>query len=114
MRRYGTVRLPGCVGLETTSGVISAAGLILAATFATLTVMPLLYLAQIGCIVAIGVLIDTLLVRLFLVPALILDLGGRVWWPTFLPGDRPRTGTAAASDPHPGDQGRPAVSEPTS
>ncbi|WP_257002312.1 MMPL family transporter [Streptomyces sp. WZ.A104] len=101
-------------GLETTSGVISAAGLILAATFATLTVMPLLYLAQIGCIVAIGILIDTLLVRLFLVPALILDLGRRAWWPTFLPGDRPRTGTTAASDPHPGDQGRPAVSRPTS
>ena len=51
----------------TTGGVISAAGLILAATFAALTVMPLLYLAQIGCIV------DTLLVRLFLVPAFVLD-----------------------------------------
>ncbi|MFJ5709399.1 MMPL family transporter [Streptomyces sp. NPDC093105] len=55
-------------GLVTTGGVISAAGLILAATFAALTVMPLLYLAQIGCIVALGVLIDILLVRLFLVP----------------------------------------------
>ncbi|MFD5770730.1 MMPL family transporter [Streptomyces sp. NPDC127049] len=83
-------------GLVTTGGVISAAGLILAATFAALTVMPLLYLAQIGCIVALGVLIDTLLVRLFLVPALILDLGPRTWWPTRLPGDRrpPATGSA--------------------
>ncbi|MFD3334644.1 MMPL family transporter [Streptomyces sp. NPDC058700] len=53
----------------------SAARCILAATFAALTVMPLLYLAQIGCIVAVGVLIDTLLVRLF------LDLGHRAWWP---------------------------------
>ncbi|MBT2427485.1 MMPL family transporter [Streptomyces sp. ISL-112] len=101
-------------GLQTTSGVISAAGLILAATFATLTVMPLLYLAQIGCIVAIGVLIDTLLVRLFLVPALILDLGHRIWWPTLLPGDRPRTGTTPAPDPHVGHQGRPEVCGPTS
>ncbi|GHD82563.1 MMPL family transporter [Streptomyces goshikiensis] len=75
-------------GLATTSGVISAAGLILATTFASLAVMPLLYLAQIGCIVAIGVLIDTLLVRLFLVPALILDLGHHTWWPARLPGDR--------------------------
>ncbi|MEU6314759.1 MMPL family transporter [Streptomyces sp. NPDC047014] len=76
-------------GLVTTGGVISAAGIILAATFAALAVMPLLYLAQIGCIVAIGVLIDTLLVRLFLVPALILDLGHRAWWPARLPADRP-------------------------
>ncbi|MFJ8253781.1 MMPL family transporter [Streptomyces sp. NPDC094466] len=89
------------VGLQTTSGVISAAGIILAATFAALTLMPLLYLAQIGCIVAIGVLIDTLLVRLFLVPALIRDLGHRTWWPTLLPGDRPRTGAAPASGPGP-------------
>ncbi|WP_435971753.1 MMPL family transporter [Streptomyces sp. Qhu_M48] len=62
-------------------------GLILAATFASLTVMPLLYLAQIGFIVAAGVLIDALLVRLFLVPALILDLGQRTWWPAILPRD---------------------------
>ncbi|MFF8840713.1 MMPL family transporter [Streptomyces sp. NPDC015130] len=97
-------------GLETTSGVISAAGLILAATFAALTVMPLLYLAQIGCIVALGVLIDTLLVRLFLVPALILDLGPRTWWPARLPGDRPRTATNAVL--RAGDPGRAAASTP--
>ncbi|MFG3037196.1 MMPL family transporter [Streptomyces sp. NPDC048330] len=97
-------------GLAATGGVISAAGLILAATFAALTVMPLLYLAQIGCIVAFGVLIDTLLVRLFLVPALILDLGPRSWWPIRLPGDRrPVTGPA----PRSGDPSRPAASTPT-
>ncbi|MFJ3176525.1 MMPL family transporter [Streptomyces roseus] len=62
--------------LEATSGVISAAGITLAATFAALTVMTtLLYLARIGRIVAVGVPVDTLFVRLFLVPALILDLG---------------------------------------
>lgn len=70
--------------LVTTSSVISAAGLIQAATFGALTLMPLLYLAQLGCIVVIGVLIDTLLVRLFLVPAVILDLGHRAWWPARL------------------------------
>ncbi|MEU4064633.1 MMPL family transporter [Streptomyces wedmorensis] len=85
-------------GLQTTSGVISAAGLILAATFMALIAMPLLCLAQIGCIVAVGVLIDTLLVRLFLVPALILDLDQRTWWPSRLPGDRPGRGTSRA--PH--------------
>ncbi|MFJ3633356.1 MMPL family transporter [Streptomyces sp. NPDC090112] len=96
--------------LATTSGVISAAGLILAATFAALIVMPLLYLAQIGCIVAIGVLIDTLLVRLFLVPALILDLGPRTWWPTRLPADlsRPRIGPP----PHMGEPGLTTASTP--
>lgn len=75
------------LGLVTTSGVISAASHILAVTFAALTVLPLLYLAQIGCIVAIGVLIDTILVRPLLVPALILDLGHRTWWPTRFPSD---------------------------
>ncbi|GGY38565.1 putative membrane protein [Streptomyces omiyaensis] len=97
-------------GVQTTSGVISAAGLILAATFAALTVMPLLYLAQIGCVVAIGVLIDTLLVRLFLVPALILDLGHCAWWPTRLTRDI----ALSASGPQPAQgvdaAGRPATS----
>ncbi|MET9607434.1 MMPL family transporter [Streptomyces sp. NPDC006512] len=65
-------------------GVISAAGLILAATFAALAVMPPLSLAQIWGIVAHGVLIGTLLVRLFLGPALILGLGHRTWWPVRL------------------------------
>ncbi|MFE3556171.1 MMPL family transporter [Streptomyces sp. NPDC059193] len=99
-------------GLETTSGVISAAGIILAATFAALGVMPLLYLAQIGCIVAIGVLVDTLLVRLFLVPALILDLGHRTWWPALLPGDEVRVDDAVSPAPAAGDPGRPAASTP--
>lgn len=96
--------------LATTSGVISAAGLILAATFAALTVMPLFYLAQIGCIVAVGVLIDTLLVRLFFVPALILHLGHRTWWPSRLSSDRPRPETPPAD--YPGAPGSPALSPP--
>ncbi|MFE1318069.1 MMPL family transporter [Kitasatospora phosalacinea] len=68
-------------GLTATGGVITSAGVVLAATFAALGVIPLAFLAQIAFIVAFGVLLDTLLVRSVLVPALVHDLGGRVWWP---------------------------------
>ncbi|MFB7949362.1 MMPL family transporter [Kitasatospora phosalacinea] len=68
-------------GLTATGGVITSAGVVLAATFAALGVIPLAFLAQIAFIVAFGVLLDTLLVRSLLVPALVHDLGGRVWWP---------------------------------
>ncbi|WP_405020537.1 MMPL family transporter [Kitasatospora sp. NBC_00070] len=69
-------------GLTATGGVITSAGVVLAATFAALGVIPLAFLAQIAFIVAFGVLLDTLLVRSLLVPALVHDLGDRVWWPT--------------------------------
>ncbi|AUY47954.1 MMPL family transporter [Streptomyces sp. CB01881] len=68
-------------GLTATGGVITSAGVVLAATFAALGVIPLAFLAQIAFIVAFGVLLDTLLVRSLLVPALVRDLGDRVWWP---------------------------------
>ncbi|MFG2621900.1 MMPL family transporter [Streptomyces sp. NPDC048507] len=74
-------------GVTSTGSVISSAGAVLAATFAALTVMPLVYLVHIGVIVAVGVLLDTLLVRLFLVPALVTDLGAATWWPALLPAD---------------------------
>ncbi|WP_127792443.1 MMPL family transporter [Agromyces sp. LHK192] len=64
-----------------TGGVITSAGIVLAATFAALGVLPLLFLAQIAFIVAFGVLLDTFLVRTLLVPALVYDLGRRTWWP---------------------------------
>ncbi|WP_130329973.1 MMPL family transporter [Streptomyces sp. BK022] len=76
-QRVGTLR-----GLRATGNAISSAGVVLAVTFATLTVMPLRYLAQIGVIVAVGVLLDTLFVRPFLVPAFTLDMGPWLWWPT--------------------------------
>jgi RND superfamily putative drug exporter len=57
---------------------------VLAATFSALSVIPLLFLAQIAFIVAFGVLLDTLLVRTVLVPALAHDLGRRIWWPARL------------------------------
>ena len=67
--------------LAATGGVITSAGILLAAVFAVLGVLPLVILAQIGIIVGIGVLLDTLVVRTVLVPALALLLGDRFWWP---------------------------------
>jgi len=76
---------PGVLkGLAVTGGVITSAGVVLAATFAALSVVPILFLAQIAFIVAFGVLLDTLVVRSLLVPALSYDLGPRVWWPSRL------------------------------
>lgn len=71
-------------GLVVTGGVITSAGLVLAATFAALGVLPILFLAQLAFIVAFGVLLDTFVVRSLLVPALIRDVGGFVWWPSKL------------------------------
>ena len=68
-------------GLATTGGVITSAGLVLAATFSALWVIPLLFLAQLAFIVAAGVLIDTFIVRSLLVPGLVHDIGRRSWWP---------------------------------
>ena len=70
--------------LTITGGVITSAGLVLAATFAALTVLPLVPSVQIGIVVAVGVLIDTVIVRSLLVPGLAIDLGPRFWWPSSL------------------------------
>ncbi|HVK21292.1 MAG TPA: MMPL family transporter, partial [Actinokineospora sp.] len=75
----GTLR-----GLTLTGGVITSAGVVLAATFAALAVIPILFLAEIAFIVAFGVLLDTLLVRSLLVPALSVDIGRAIWWPSRL------------------------------
>jgi RND superfamily putative drug exporter len=73
---------PGVLrGLAVTGGVITSAGVVLAATFSALGVLPLVPLAQIGFAVAFGVLLDTLIVRSLLVPASAYLLNGRVWWP---------------------------------
>lgn len=69
-------------GLITTGGVITSAGIVLAATFAALAVLPILFLVQLAIIVTIGVLMDTIIVRSLLVPALALDIGPRSWWPS--------------------------------
>ncbi|WP_334151513.1 MMPL family transporter [Microbacterium sp.] len=71
-------------GLSITGGVITSAGLVLAATFAALSVIPILFLVQLAFIVAFGVLLDTFVVRSLLVPALAYDLGRVIWWPSKL------------------------------
>jgi RND superfamily putative drug exporter len=68
-------------GLVATGGVVTGAGLILAGTFATLTLLPLEELIQIGATVAVGVLLDTFIVRALLIPAITYRLGERAWWP---------------------------------
>jgi RND superfamily putative drug exporter len=76
---------PGILkGLTVTGGVITSAGIVLAATFAVLGVLPLVFLAQIGFAVSFGVLLDTFLVRSILVPALSYDIGQKIWWPSKL------------------------------
>ena len=77
--RAGTLR-----GLAVTGGVITSAGVVVAATFSSLSVIPLVYLAQLAFAVGFGVLLDTFLVRSLLVPALTLDIGRIMWWPNKL------------------------------
>lgn len=71
-------------GLTVTGGVITSAGIVLAATFGVLGILPLVFLAELGFAVAFGVLMDTLIVRTILVPALSYDIGSRIWWPSKL------------------------------
>jgi putative drug exporter of the RND superfamily len=70
--------------LAVTGGVITSAGIVLAGTFSVLAVLPLVFLTEIGFIVAFGVLLDTFLVRSVLVPALVELIGPKVWWPSRL------------------------------
>ena len=70
--------------LAVTGGVITSAGIVLAGTFSVLAVLPLVFLTEIGFVVAFGVLLDTFLVRSVLVPALVEMIGPRIWWPSVL------------------------------
>ena len=70
--------------LAVTGGVITSAGIVLAGTFSVLAVLPLVFLTEIGFVVAFGVLLDTFLVRSVLVPALVELIGPKVWWPSAL------------------------------
>ncbi|WP_435595398.1 MMPL family transporter [Streptomyces albogriseolus] len=67
--------------LRTTGGVIASAGLVLAATFAVLTTLPLVAMVELGLVIAVGVLLDTFLVRTYLVTTASVLLGRRMWWP---------------------------------
>ena len=85
--REGTLR-----GLAVTGAVITGAGIVLAGTFGALAVLPLVVLTELGFIVAFGVLLDTFVVRSVIVPALVIDAGRRVWWPSRLAREREPAG----------------------
>ena len=86
--RQGT--RPGVVtGLAATGAVITSAGLVLAGTFAALGTLPMVAFAEIGFAVALGVLLDTFVVRSVLVTSLFLDAGPKVWWPHRLSREKP-------------------------
>ena len=89
-RTVGT-RAGMVTALATTGGVITSAGVVLAGVFAALGLLPLVTLGQIGLIVGIGVIVDTLVVRTLVVPALFAVVGDRMWWPS-----RGATGATAA------------------
>lgn len=80
-------------GVSTTGVVITSAGIVLAGVFAALGVLPLVTLGQLGLIVGLGVVVDTMVVRTLLAPALIALLGDRFWWPGDPARDRPRHAT---------------------
>ncbi|MFK4226093.1 MMPL family transporter [Streptomyces sp. NPDC019890] len=111
-------------GLAATGAVITSAGLVLAGTFAALGTLPMVAFAEIGFAVALGVLLDTLVVRSVLVTALFLDVGPRVWWPHRLSREELTTGgpaavaaraarSAAAVDPAPDSGAGRGPSDPT-
>jgi len=84
------------VALTSTGGVITSAGLVLAATFLVLGTIPVVFLAELGVAVALGVILDTMIVRSVLVTAINLDLGSTIWWPSRL--DRSTTQEARRDD----------------
>jgi RND superfamily putative drug exporter len=89
------------IGLAATGGVITSAGLVLAGTFAVLGTLPVVSFAEIGVAVALGVLLDTIIVRAVLVTALNLDIGRRMWWPSAMgkePVERPGRHRARPDD----------------
>ncbi|OBI11990.1 hypothetical protein A5713_05600 [Mycobacterium sp. E2497] len=68
--------------VSATGGVITSAGIVLAAVFCVLGVLPLIVLTQLGIIVGLGILLDTFVVRTLVIPALFALIGDRIWWPT--------------------------------
>lgn len=85
--RGGIVR-----AVSATGAVITSAGIVLAAVFCVLGVLPLIALTQLGIIVGLGILLDTFVVRTVVVPALFTLIGPRIWWPAFHADDIERTG----------------------
>ena len=101
-RRHGT-REGMLRGLAVTGAVITSAGIVLAGVFSVLGVLPLIFLTEIGFVVAFGVLLDTFVVRSVLVPALTFEIGPRIWWPSKLGSteDKPVAPGPAEPEPEP-------------
>jgi RND superfamily putative drug exporter len=78
--------------VSATGAVITSAGIVLAAVFAVLGVLPLIALTQLGIIVGLGILLDTFVVRTVVIPALFALVGPAIWWPAFRAEDIERTG----------------------
>src|SRR5699024_484869 len=95
-----------------TGGVITSAGIVLAGVFAALGVLPLVVLGQLGLIVALGVLVDTLVVRTVIVPAVFTLVGAKTWWPGRL--RRPLAAPSAAASPSAGPAFTSAGTSPSS
>ena len=95
---FGT-RKGALVALTSTGGVITSAGLVLAATFLVLGTIPVVFLAQLGVAVALGVILDTMIVRSVLVTAINMDLGGKIWWPSKIDSDNSPLTIAEAEQP---------------
>jgi RND superfamily putative drug exporter len=102
-RKIGTVR-GGLRALVATGPVITSAGIILAATFAVLAMLPITVLVELGTVVAFGVLVDTFIVRSMLVPAIITVVGDASWWPSKLSrgAGEPAPETEVAAEARPG------------
>lgn len=96
---HAGTRKGSLVALTSTGGVITSAGLVLAATFLVLGTIPVVFLAELGIAVALGVLLDTMVVRSVLVTALNMDLGARIWWPSRLDADDRRLTAAELEQP---------------
>jgi putative drug exporter of the RND superfamily len=94
-KRIGT-RRGALRALVATGPVITSAGIILAATFSVLAMLPITVLVELGTVVAFGVLVDTFVVRSMLVPAIITVVGDKSWWPSAM-GRTPRVATAEAT-----------------
>ena len=79
---HGDARTGMVRAVSATGGVITSAGIVLAAVFCVLGVLPLIVMTQLGIIVGLGILLDTFIVRTLVIPALFALLGDRIWWPT--------------------------------
>jgi RND superfamily putative drug exporter len=111
-QRHGT-RNGMLRALAATGSVITSAGIVLAGTFGILALLPFVALVELGFIIAFGVLLDTLLVRSIIVPALVFDIGPKVWWPARLAREPDQPGapapTTPVASPAPTVAGRPAT-----